>query len=141
MTSISDVRLGIAANLSTIPGLRVSQNVPDEINPPCAIVSPDGTFITYSTAFAGQADDLRFVVTVFVSRVWSRTSQANLDAYADSTNVQGVKAAVESDPTLGGIADDTRVLEARNYGQFLYEGTEYYGAEFLVSVYASNPLT
>lgn len=139
MASVSAVRQGIATNLSTILGLRAFGFVPDQIQTPVAIVAPDtGSFLTYSTAFAGQADDMRFAVTVFVSRQWDRTSQATLDSYLDATSDDGVRTAIESDPTLGGIADDCRVLEARKYGQFDYEGIQFYGCEFLVSVYVSN---
>ena len=40
MASISDLRTGLATNLATITGLRTSSFVPDNPNPPIAIVVP-----------------------------------------------------------------------------------------------------
>ncbi len=49
MASLSSLRDGIAANLSTITGLRVSAFIPDNINPPIAIVTPQN--IEYHRSF------------------------------------------------------------------------------------------
>jgi hypothetical protein len=141
MASVTALRDGIAANLQNVLGLRTFPFVSDQITTPAAVVFPDpGTFLTFGTSYGGQSDDFVFVVVVAVSRSWDRTGQAILDSFLDATSAQSVKAAIECDPTLGGVADDLKVTEARNYGQLVYSGIEYYGVEFAVQVLVSNPL-
>jgi len=50
MASISDIRAGIATNLATITGLRTAAEIPDNPNPPVAIVSLDS--VNYDRAYA-----------------------------------------------------------------------------------------
>ena len=45
MASISELRDGLAANLRTISGLRVSAEIPEGVNPPNAIVVFDLSLI------------------------------------------------------------------------------------------------
>jgi hypothetical protein len=37
--SLAEIREGLGANLSQIPGLRILTTVPDNPSPPCAIIS------------------------------------------------------------------------------------------------------
>jgi hypothetical protein len=41
MATVSELRTGIATNLATIAGLRTAATVPDQINPPIAVVMPN----------------------------------------------------------------------------------------------------
>ena len=135
MASISDLRNGLAANLATISGLRTSATVPDQINPPIAVVMPGS--ITYDIAFARTGgDEYEFLVLVIVGRVDERTAQNRLDAYCSGTGAGTIKAAIESDKTLGGKAMSLRVTSLRNYNQLTVGDTTYLSAEFVVQVYA-----
>ena len=135
MASISDLRNGLAANLATISGLRTSATVPDSINPPIAVVMPGS--ITYDIAFARTGgDEYEFTVLVIVGRVDERTAQNRLDAYCSGTGTGTIKAAIESDKTLGGKAMSLRVTSLRNYNQLTVGDTTYLSAEFVVQVYA-----
>jgi hypothetical protein len=137
LSSFTAIREGLRTNLENIEGLRTASIVPDNINPPMAIVAPGPvTFLTFDTTFTRGSDDMIFVITLFVSRQWDRTSQNKLDSYLSGEGPQSVKVAVESDLTLGGAAMSVAVEQARNYGQFSYQNVEYYGCEFVVSVYA-----
>lgn len=135
MASISDLRAGLATNLATITGLRTSATVPDQINPPIAVVMPAS--ITYDTAFARSGgDEYEFTVMVIVGRVDERMAQNKLDAYCSGTGGQSIKAAIESNRTLGGKAFDCRVTTLRNYNQVTVGDVTYLAAEFVVQVYA-----
>ena len=135
MASISDLRNGLAANLATISGLRTSATVPDSINPPIAVVMPAS--VTYDIAFARTGgDEYEFTVLVIVGRVDERTAQNRLDAYCSGTGTGTIKAAIESDKTLGGKAMSLRVTSLRNYNQLTVGDTTYLSAEFVVQVYA-----
>lgn len=134
MASITTLRERLAVNLATISGLRTSAEMPDNPNPPIAIIRP--SVIQYDQSFHRGLTKYEFVVIVIVGRADERTAQRSLDAYCSSTGASSVKLAVESDKTLNGSAYDLRVSEMRNYTPIqLNEGT-YLAAEFVVDVFA-----
>jgi hypothetical protein len=134
MASISAIRSGIATNLATISGLRTSAWIPDQINPPIAVVKPDT--VSFDTAFARGLDTFQFSVLTIVGRVDERSAQARLDAYCDTSGSSSIKAAIESDRTLGSAVSDVRVTEMRNYTALNVGDVTYLAAEFAVEVIA-----
>lgn len=135
MASLSELREGIAENLATITGLRVSSFVPDNPNPPMAIVTPQN--IEYHKAFKNGFSTYNFVVSVFVTRVSERTAQASLDAYCAPTGASSIKSAIESDRTLSGRCFDLIVSDMRNYGSVIIGDNTYLTAEFDCAVQAN----
>jgi hypothetical protein len=135
MATLSDLRTGIAENLATITGLRVSSFVPDNPNPPMAIVTPQN--IEYHKSFNNGFNTYNFVVSVFVGRVSDRVSQNSLDAYCNPTGSSSIKSAIESDRTLSGRCFDLVVSEMRNYGSVIIGDNTYLTAEFDCAVQAN----
>jgi hypothetical protein len=135
MASVTDLRTGIATNLATITGLRTSPTLPDNPNPPIALVTPIS--VSFDDSFKRGMQTYTFVISVIVGRVDERTAQNKLDAFVSSTGSSSVKLAVESDKTLGGNAFDCRVTEMRNYGQLTIGDVIYLSAEFTVLCYAN----
>jgi hypothetical protein len=135
MASLSSLRDGIAANLSTITGLRVSAFIPDNINPPIAIVTPQN--IEYHRSFQNGLNTYSFIVSVFVGRVSERSAQNTLDAYCAPTGSSSIKSAIESDRTLQGHAFDLVVSDMRNYGSVTIGENTYLTAEFDCAVQAN----
>lgn len=131
--SITDIRNGIATNLATIPGLRTSAELPDQPNPPIAVVQLNN--VTYDQAFQNGLVLYNFTITVIVGKVAERLAQQRLNAYA-STGVGGVKAALQSDKTLGGYAFDVKLQEMTNIGAITLGEQQYLAAEFSAIVYA-----
>ena len=134
MTTITDIRTGLANNLASISGLRVSPTVPDAPNPPIAIVMPES--ISFDTSFARGVDTYQFRVMLIVGRVDERTAQNRLDGYCNPSGALSVKAAIEKDKTLGGKVFDLRVQEMRNYQATLIGDITYLTADFVVQVIA-----
>ena len=134
MASLSTLRTGLATRLGTITGLRTSSFMPDNPNPPIAVVMPSS--VSYDDTFHRGMQTYVFNVLVIVGRVDERTAQSNLDAFVSSTGASSVKLAIEGDKTLGGEAFDTRVTEMRNYGQLSIQDILYLTGEFTVLVYA-----
>lgn len=134
MPTISEIRTGLATNLATIPGLRTSAFVPDEPKPPIAVIFPEN--INFDTAFGRGLDTYTFTVQVIVSKVSDRNAQSNLDGYCNPDGPQSVKAAIESDKTLGGKIQDLRVTEARDYRAATINENTYLTVTFAVTVYA-----
>ena len=135
MATISAIRTGIAANLATINGLRTSATMPDQPNPPIAIVMPQS--VSFDTAYNRGLDTYEFVVLTIVGRVDERTAQNLLDSYCNPTGATSIKTAIESDRTLGGEVQDLRVTEMRNYSSVPVGEITYLAAEFVVTVYAT----
>ena len=134
MPTLSEIRTGIATNLGTISGLRTSAYVPDEPKPPIAIIFPEN--ISFDTAFGRGLDTYTFTVQVIVSKISDRNAQSNLDGYCNPSGASSVKAALESDKTLGDLVQDLRVTEARDYRAATINENTYLTVTFAVTVYA-----
>ncbi len=134
MANISDLRNGIATNLATIIGLRTAATIPDNPNPPIAIVTPNT--VTYHRSMQNGMSEYSFTVTVVVGRVSERTAQNTLDLYCSATGTGSIRKAVESDRTLGGKAFDCVVTGMRNYGSIQLGDNTYLAAEFDLTVQA-----
>jgi hypothetical protein len=133
MSSISELRQGLANNLQTITGLRVVDTLPDLVNPPMAMIGL--TKVNYNQQNQRSMAEYTFQVTVVVGRVSERTAQATLDVLV-APGLGSVKYAIESDRTLGGKAYETFVPELSAYGAVSINGIDYLSAEFSVQVYA-----
>lgn len=129
------MRSGMATRLATISGLRVASELPDNPNPPIAIVNLRN--INYDQAFGKGLAVYTFVVTVIVGRAAERVAQQKLNDYLDNTGNQSIKTAIESDKTLGGAAFDTRVVSLDNIGNVQLSDATYLAAEFTVNVYSN----
>ena len=134
MADISTIRDGIATNLATITGLRTAAQIPDQPNPPIAMVQLQR--IAFDGAFKGGMTTYEFGVSVIVGRVAEREAGRRLDAYASSTGVSSVKRAIESNKTLSGVVYDLRVSEMQNIGAVLLGEATYLAADFAVTVFA-----
>lgn len=132
--SITLIREALAKNLGTIRGLRTSAEMPDNPNPPIAIVSLES--VDYDKSFAKGMTNYNFTVTVIVGRSVERISQRQLDEYI-STGEMSVKNAVESDKSLGGNAYDCRVTSLNSVGSIQLNDTTYLAADFSVAVIAN----
>jgi hypothetical protein len=133
MSSISELRQGLATNLQTISGLRVVDTLPDLVNPPMAMIGL--TKVSYNQQNQRSMAEYTFQVTVVVGRVSERTAQAALDVLVAPAS-GSVKYALESDRSLGGKAFDVFVPELSAYGAVSINGIDYLSAEFSVQVFA-----
>ena len=132
--TVTDLRNGLAANLQTISGLRVASTVPDQVNPPLAIINLDR--INYQKAFGLGLTEYLFKITVIVSRQSERNAQNKLDQYVSSQGAYSVSLALNTDRTLGGVAADSTMISLDAYGSVVIGETTYLSAEFSVQVFA-----
>lgn len=132
MSSLSDIRAGLAAAMGTVEGLRTSATVPDSPRPPVAVIFPDR--IVYDLNARRGADTFFFTVMVIVGRADDRAAQNNLDAFI--VGPKSIKGAIEADRTLGGKANTCRVTEMANYASMNVGDTLYLAASFTVEVVA-----
>ena len=135
MADLAAIIDGLTDNLGTIDKLRVQPEILDTVPIPCAIVGPP-TSVTYDEVMARGADLYTFTVRVLVARASERAAQRALFGYTAGTGAKSIKAAIESEKTLGGAADTVRVTSAGNLGVYGYGDADYLGAEFTVEVIA-----
>lgn len=134
--SLTAIRDGVATRLATISGLRTASEIPDQPNPPIAIVSVQN--VDYTQAMAKGLTIYNLVVTVIVARVAERHAQRLLDTFVSTSGDSSIKLAIEGDRTLGGIAYDTQVTNMSNIGAIQLLGdVAHLAAEFSVVVYAA----
>lgn len=131
--AISNLREGLANNLRTIPGLRVVETLPDVVNPPMALIALDT--IGYNKQNQKSMAEYTFKISVVVGRVSERVAQQTLDLLV-APEGNSVKAAIESDRSLGGYAYDVFVPALTAMGAIQINGIDYLSAEFSVQVFA-----
>jgi hypothetical protein len=133
-TTLTDIRSGLATRLATIPGMRVNATIPEQPNPPVAIVQPES--VTYDLNARNGLTQYTMVVTVIVSRADGRSAQNAIDQYVAPAGTASVKGAIEADRTLGGKVNTLRVTQVSNYAIIDALEIPYLGVDFTVEVYA-----
>jgi hypothetical protein len=134
MGSLADVRAGLKTRLATIAGLNAHATAPGSIVTPCAFVVPRTPAIEFDETMGRGSDQLNFGIVLLVSRSTDQLAQEHLDPYLAGSGSSSIKAAVEGDGTLGGVADWTRVSSVASYGDIEIATISYLGARFNVEV-------
>jgi hypothetical protein len=138
VTALTSIREGIATVLTTaITNAQCSGYLLSNPTPPCFEVEPAA--ITYDAAFNRGADVWTLTVRGIVAAAVDVASQKTLDTWIASGGAGSVKAALEADQTLGGVAAAVHVTELGNYGARVFAsqpGNTYLGCEWTVSVWA-----
>ncbi len=112
MIQISKVRERIGKNIERISGIRIYDQIPDVVVPPCAIVGQ--LDFTFDIDNARGLDQASVDVYVIVQRISERAGQEKLDELLGGTGNKSIKTAIESDRTLGGLVDTLRVISAES---------------------------
>lgn len=137
MTTLAEVRDGLAARLDTIVGLRVTDYIPDDVGGfPAAMIFPP-TNTDYSDDLGSGSFTVEFVVMLLTAANVDRR-QLGLYDLLDRVGPSSVFAAVETDRSLGGLNVDARVTAATDpldRGQMA--GTQVFQRAFTVSVIVS----
>lgn len=130
------IHRGIAAAAGTITGLRTGVKLADIVNPP--YFAPVEHEIAYQQTFgtSGLTETL-FTCNLFVSRGDTDTGQALLVEYLNPAGSTSIRAAIETDRTLGGTCKTLIVERVRGSGRLYQVGsTDYLGAVFDIRIWA-----
>lgn len=136
-TTVDLLRDALETKLKTVSGINVYARTKSNVNTPCATVTRTGT--SFHEVSMGTVE-WRFRVTVYVALTSDKGAQESLDRFLNPDDPLSVKKALESDRTLGGVAEDVTVTEVGE--DQVYErvaGTvaaQYLGTEFTVQVHA-----
>lgn len=107
----------------TLAGLNISvyDAIPQSLNPPCAAIYPDD-IEDYGTDFSGGFT-INMIVWCFVPAVMFEGAQDTLDDWLSDTTDHSIPAAIEDDPTLGGVVSSCAVTRVTDYGFTTLEET------------------
>jgi hypothetical protein len=110
MSVVGDLRAALRDNLKTIPDIQVSRYALPNPTPPGIHILPPGA--KYHMAMSSGLTEYTFTVQAFVALNADSGPQILLDELLDETAERSLCNAVESDPTLGGLAEDVYCSEA-----------------------------
>jgi hypothetical protein len=128
----SQVREGLKANLEAIKNMRVYDLIPSVPVAPAAVVGQ--LDFTFDLNNARGLDQANLDVVVLVQRFTERTGQNDLDKYLAGSGAYSIKAAIESDLTLGGACNTLRVTSAEA-GTYVAGDIEYLSYRYRLTVW------
>ena len=131
--TVSQVADGLKARLATITGLRTFSYQPEQENPPFGY--PQINSIDYHRAYSGGDVVMNWTVFVVVGRYLDRTAHASLDDYLSYSGTKSVRAAIEADPTLGGVCSTLIVRSGADITSLDANGAQFLVIQMQVEVH------
>lgn len=131
--TVSQVATGLQTRLATITGLRTFNYQPEQENPPFAY--PQINNINYHRAYSGGDVVMDWTVYVVVGRWLDRTAHASLDDYLSYSGAKSVRAAIEADPTLGGVCSTLIVRSGADITSLDANGAQFLVIQMQVEVH------
>lgn len=132
MASIAQVRQALSDAVDGITGIRCAPYVPDQIQPPMAVVWDAG--VDYDLVLGRGADEWTFTVAVYVSRTADKAAQKLLDTLREPTGATSLKTVVEANAGLAAVVDYARVRKASPLQVVTVGAIEYLAVEFDVEI-------
>ena len=113
-STLAAIRAGLTTNVTGhISGVNMNGYLIGPINPPCVEIDfPSDSFVFNFTS-GSKSHELDLIVRGIVDANDPASGQALLDTWLDGSG--GMKAAIESDKTLGGAVDDLLVTQATGH--------------------------
>jgi hypothetical protein len=138
MADLDAIRQALAANLQPAAdaiGGQVSAYMLAQPTPPALEIYPDKFFYDKGV----HTDELIFKVRAIVGFTLDVGAQQTLDNMLDTAGPRSIKAALEAEPTLGGLVDDLRVEQSLGYRLYpVGERGHAIGTELTVCVIATR---
>ena len=132
MGTIAQVRQALSDAVDGITGLRSAPYVPDQINPPQAVVWDTG--IDYDLVLGRGADTYDFRVVVYVNRTAEVAAQKLLDTLREPTGSTSLKTVVEADAGLAALVDYAQVKSVSPVQVATVGQVEYLTVEFAIEI-------
>lgn len=132
--NLSDIRKGLVGQLALVRGLRVSEHVPEQVNPPAAIITR--AEVDYTQNMSGGLTEWSMQVQLIAGRMADQQSQRQIDDWLSWDGDQSVRQAIEADRTLGGNCQTSRVASADALSSVQVGDSEYIGVTVAVTVWA-----
>lgn len=135
MATLDQIVRGLETRLKTIDGLNVARYFTGQVVPPVAIIGvPPVT--EYHASMGRGTMALEPTIHVFTGSAIDLEGQRALSEYANPVGDKSIRAAIEADKTLGGMAQDCIVREFRPLNLEEYSALNYFGGVFTLQLYA-----
>ena len=139
LATLAQIRAGLNTRLATVSGLQTYAYLPATPNLPCAFVGGPQE-VTYHDSMQNGLNIWTMSVWALVSNATpTEESQAQLDLFVSPTGTRSIRLALEgSSPpqTLSSVVADVVVDSCSGYTMYVTEQGSYFGAEFVVRVFA-----
>ena len=132
--TVSQVSDGIKTALATVSGLRTHAYQPEQLNPPFAY--PELTQVTYHRSMGLGDVEMQWTINVVVGRYTDRTANDLLDQYLSPTGAKSIRAALESDKTLGGAVQTLILSSAADVTALNEADANFLQIQFQMTVHA-----
>lgn len=135
--TMTQVRAALQTKLATIADLNAYAEWPESIQFPAVIPMPQSGRYHESLGSGGyESLKLELLLLISPEQRGYQQGQSLVDPYLDVSGAQSVKAAVETDTTLGGLVAATVVTGFHDYGiQEMDAGIHYWGARLDVDIF------
>lgn len=131
--TVSQVMTGLKNRLATVSGLRAFAFQPDYINPPTAF--PSLNEVSYHGAFGGGDVVFDGSIQIIVGGVSDRLTQGLLDGFASFSGASSIRAALEGDQTLGGVANTVTASKSMGIRRLTIGDAEFITIEIAFQVH------
>lgn len=132
--SATQIHQALSLALAAVPGLRVADHLPEQINPPMAVIQIQS--VTYHRAMQGGLSEWQYLVAVISGRMGDRSAQMQLDGWMAYSGSQSIRAALEVDQTLNGVCQSLMVADMVSVRPITQGDAAYLSCEFNVTVHA-----
>lgn len=130
---VTAVRQGLADAADAIEGLICTPRTPDSPEEPAFF--PRRTLIEFDSAMGRGLDRITATCVLLVSRADDEAGQEALEAYLAGAGPRSLKAALQSDRTLGGACRTLRLVAIDSHKMITVGVVDYFGAEVTVDIY------
>jgi hypothetical protein len=131
---LETIGTGLKTRLETISGLRVfaPNEIPETIPEfPAGVIFPGE--VKYHRSY-DNAYEASFRLRLLIEKQDLPTSMAKMIDYTETTGTYSVKAAIEGDRSLGGVAKDVIVKSSSEIGSIDIGGINYLSTDFEITV-------
>lgn len=132
--TVGQVATGLQTALATISGLRAYSYQPEQLNPPMAF--PVLNAVTYHGAMGSGLITMDWTINVVVGRYVDRVAHATLDGYLSYSGATSIRAALETDLTLGGVVQNLILSSSTNVSALEQDDAEFLQVSSTLTVYA-----
>lgn len=115
---MSEIRKALKDRLETIEGLRPYATMPAAPQSPAAAVIPRS-----KARLSYDGDSVyQFSIWVYVNPQDLNRAQTQIDEYLSSDGPKSIEAAIDDDPSLGGVVESAQVTGWAEYAQLVTIG-------------------
>jgi hypothetical protein len=122
MSTVAQIRTALAAAVNGVGGLPGYARYPGQFAKASMVVRRRGT--RYGATFNGRSE-MSMAVSIYVPLADLDTAQDTIDAALSETGTASVPAALQVDPSFGGVVRGSTVTDAVEEGQVEISGIPY----------------